>query len=136
MQRELDTCYCLQPPGQQWKPTDATTGGQKPGEMQERVTGYDIIELAWYVSIFLVSSYLCAENYISPMIRYLVSCGRSVLAKSVTPHRIEQNMCLVRLEETELNAINTFIQSVADKRGFTRYVYPAFGIDFGFPDKQ
>lgn len=70
------------------------------------------------------------------MICSLVSCGRSVLAKSVTPHRIEQNMSLVKLEQTELDAIDAFIQSVADERGFTRYVYPAFGVDFGFPDKQ
>lgn len=63
---------------------------------------------------------------------YLVSCGRSVLAKSVTPHRIEQNMCLVKLEETELDAINTFIQSVTGKRGFTRYVYPHLVLTLAF----
>lgn len=72
-----------------------------------------------------------------PLISHIVvSCGRSVLAKSVTPHRIEQNKCLVNLGGTELESINAFIRSVAEKQGFIRYVYPAFGIDFGFPDKQ
>ncbi|KAJ5981786.1 NADP(+) coupled glycerol dehydrogenase [Penicillium canescens] len=82
---------------------------------------------------------LATYRNVSPAVILLswhVSCGRSVLAKSITPSRIEQNKCLVNLGRKELEAINIFIQSLAKNQGFTRYVYPAFGVDFGFPDKQ
>lgn len=65
-----------------------------------------------------------------------VASGRSVLAKSVTPSRISQNLNLVPLDSTDLEEINAFIADTAAKKGFTRYVYPAFGVDFGFPDKS
>lgn len=64
-----------------------------------------------------------------------VSCGRSVLGKSVTPHRILQNRHLVELDSTDLEEIKLFLKKI-QKDGFTRYVYPAFGVDFGFPDKS
>jgi glycerol 2-dehydrogenase (NADP+) len=54
-----------------------------------------------------------------------------VLAKSVTPSRIEENMKMVKLSDKELAALEQI-----SKGGVTRFVYPSFGVDFGFPDKQ
>jgi glycerol 2-dehydrogenase (NADP+) len=64
-----------------------------------------------------------------------VSCGRSVLAKSINPSRIEENLGLVRLEKAEVAAIQESITERGDGN-FVRYVYPEFGVDFGFPDKS
>jgi glycerol 2-dehydrogenase (NADP+) len=58
-----------------------------------------------------------------------------VLAKSITPSRITENKNLVTLDAMDLSEVNAFIDSVKANKGFTRYVYPAFGVDFGFPDK-
>ena len=55
-----------------------------------------------------------------------------MLAKSVTPSRIEDNMKIVALDESDMQAL----ESISKARGVTRYVYPAFGVDFGFPDKS
>jgi glycerol 2-dehydrogenase (NADP+) len=54
-----------------------------------------------------------------------------VLAKSVTPARIEQNRTVIQLDEQDLSTLNKISQSAPK-----RYVYPEFGVNFGFPDKQ
>jgi glycerol 2-dehydrogenase (NADP+) len=54
-----------------------------------------------------------------------------VLAKSVTPARIEQNRIIVQLDEDDISALNKISQSAPK-----RYVYPEFGVNFGFPDKK
>ena len=56
--------------------------------------------------------------------------GRSVLAKSVSPARIEQNRHLILLDEADLSTLAKIAEP-----GVKRYVYPAFGVNFGFPDK-
>lgn len=61
--------------------------------------------------------------------------GSCVLAKSVTPARIKANHHLVTLDADDMTTISKFTKESAAKNGFTRYVYPPFGIDFGFPDK-
>ena len=58
--------------------------------------------------------------------------GNSVLAKSVTPSRIDQNLLTVDLDKDDLEAL----ENIHKRTGSVRYVYPEFGIDFGFPDKQ
>ncbi|KAI1611889.1 glycerol dehydrogenase [Exophiala viscosa] len=65
------------------------------------------------------------------LLSYHIAEGRSVLAKSVTPSRIDENKHIVKLEDSDL-------ASLADihKNGVTRFVYPEFGVDFGFPDKS
>jgi glycerol 2-dehydrogenase (NADP+) len=62
---------------------------------------------------------------------WTVARGNSVLAKSVTPSRIEENMAIIKLGNDEMAALDQI--SVG---GVTRFVYPSFGVDFGFPDKQ
>ncbi|WEW59074.1 H/ACA snoRNP pseudouridylase subunit [Emydomyces testavorans] len=63
--------------------------------------------------------------------------GSCVVAKSVTPSRIEANHHLIHLDEEDMATIAKFIKEVVvSKRGFKRYVYPPFGVNFGFPDKM
>lgn len=54
-----------------------------------------------------------------------------MLAKSVTPARIEQNATIIELDEEDISALNKICLSAPK-----RYVYPEFGVNFGFPDKQ
>lgn len=63
------------------------------------------------------------------VMQYLVSQGRSVLAKSVNPHRVEANMHILDLRQDELDELAACAENPH------RYVYPQFGVDFGFPDK-
>jgi len=66
----------------------------------------------------------------------LVARGSSVLAKSVTPARIKANMDLVKLDDSDMKILNDYSDQLAKEKKFVRYVYPAFGVDFGFPDKS
>jgi glycerol 2-dehydrogenase (NADP+) len=54
-----------------------------------------------------------------------------VLAKSVTPSRIEENMKVIRLSDKEMSALDQI-----SKGGVKRFVFPAFGPTFGFPDQE
>jgi glycerol 2-dehydrogenase (NADP+) len=65
-----------------------------------------------------------------------VARSSSVLAKSVTPSRIEENRKLVKLEPEDVELIGKYSAELAATSGFQRYVYPPFGVDFGFPDKS
>lgn len=58
-----------------------------------------------------------------------------MLAKSVTPSRIEDNRNLVQLDDSDMATITKYSDELAEKKAFQRFVYPPFGIDFGFPDK-
>lgn len=60
-----------------------------------------------------------------------VARGSCVLAKSVTPSRIEENTKIVKLDSQAMAALDKISQN-----GVTRFVYPPFGVNFGFPDKQ
>ncbi|KAL4783996.1 NADP-dependent oxidoreductase domain-containing protein [Aspergillus varians] len=62
--------------------------------------------------------------------------GSAVLAKSVTPSRIEENRKLVALDQEDVDLIDKYSAELAATTGFQRYVYPPFGVNFGFPDKQ
>ena len=55
-----------------------------------------------------------------------------VLAKSVTPARIDTNRKLINLDEPNVEKL----ESISKTKGFTRFVYPAFGVNLGFPEKQ
>ncbi|KAL2872440.1 putative glycerol dehydrogenase [Aspergillus lucknowensis] len=61
--------------------------------------------------------------------------GSCVLAKSVTPSRIEENMKLAKLDQEDVDLIAKYSNELAAKKAFQRYVYPPFGVQFGFPDK-
>ena len=49
----------------------------------------------------------------------------------MTPKRIDQNRKLIDLDAEDTERLNAIHKST-----LKRYVYPAFGIDFGFPDKS
>ena len=68
---------------------------------------------------------------IIPLTRLVVR-GIVVIPKSVTPSRITENMETTALDESDVKLLN----EISKKKGVTRYVYPPFGFDFGFPDKQ
>ena len=60
-----------------------------------------------------------------------VARNSSVLAKSVTPSRIDENRKLISLDAEDLEKL----ESIHKTKGVTRYVYPPFGVNAGFPDK-
>lgn len=57
--------------------------------------------------------------------------GSTVIAKSVQASRIDQNSKIIDLDAEDMEALEIIHKSA----GARRYVYPAFGVDFGFPDK-
>ncbi|KAK8109580.1 NADP-dependent oxidoreductase domain-containing protein [Apiospora kogelbergensis] len=74
---------------------------------------------------------LAEKKGVSPgtiLLSYHVARGSTVLAKSVTESRIKENLKIVDLDEQEVKHLT---EGTAKKR----YVYPPFGINFGFPDK-
>ncbi|KAL1885781.1 H/ACA snoRNP pseudouridylase subunit [Paecilomyces lecythidis] len=70
------------------------------------------------------------------LLSWHIARGSSVLAKSVTPSRVEENRHLIKLDETDLATIAKYTNELAATKGFQRFVYPPFGVDFGFPDKS
>ncbi|KAE8380702.1 NADP-dependent oxidoreductase domain-containing protein [Aspergillus bertholletiae] len=70
------------------------------------------------------------------LLSWHVARGSSVLAKSVTPSRIEDNRKLVQLDESDMATIAKYTDDLAARKAFQRFVYPPFGVDFGFPDKS
>lgn len=61
-----------------------------------------------------------------------VARGSSVLAKSVTPSRIEANKTIIQLSPSDMQALENF----SKVNGVKRFVYPEFGVNFGFPDRD
>ena len=67
----------------------------------------------------------------------VVARGSSVLAKSVKPDRIKENLdSLVKLDDEDMTVLTTYSRRLQEEGQLMRYVYPAFGVDFGFPDKS
>lgn len=67
----------------------------------------------------------------------VVARGSSVLAKSVTPSRIEANRAdLIHLDKEDMDTIAAYSNGLAATKSFQRFVFPPFGISFGFPDKM
>lgn len=77
---------------------------------------------------------LAEQKGVSPgtiLLSFPIARGVVVIPKSVTPSRIEDNKKIVTLSEGDLASL-----AEISKDGVTRYVYPEFGVDFGFPDKS
>ncbi|KAG7142391.1 D-galacturonate reductase like protein [Verticillium longisporum] len=64
------------------------------------------------------------------------SRGSTVLPKSTSTDRIKANLQTIKLDDEDLKSLNDYSADLAAKNEFKRYVYPPFGIDFGFPDKS
>ena len=58
-----------------------------------------------------------------------------VLAKSVTPERIKANLETVKLDDEDMKLLNDYSDALTRDGKLQRFVYPPFGVDFGFPDK-
>ncbi|EFX04832.1 aldo-keto reductase [Grosmannia clavigera kw1407] len=70
------------------------------------------------------------------LLSYHLARGSTVVPKSVTPARIDANRKIVTLDGADLQLLNDYSDGL-DKAGkLQRFVYPPFGIDFGFPDKS
>ena len=50
--------------------------------------------------------------------------------------RIKANMELIKLNDSDLKIINDYSDDLQKSGKLVRYVYPQFGVDFGFPDKS
>ena len=59
-----------------------------------------------------------------------------MLAKSVTPSRIEENKNVIQLDATDMAILDKYSNELQATGKLKRYVYPEFGVDFGFPDKS
>lgn len=79
-------------------------------------------------------------HFLAPMLttRFagLVPRGSTVLPKSVTPSRIESNLKLIKLDDEDVKQLNAYGEDLEKNGKVQRFVYPPFGIDFGFPDKS
>ncbi|KJK82593.1 hypothetical protein H634G_02199 [Metarhizium anisopliae BRIP 53293] len=82
---------------------------------------------------------LAEKKGVSPstiLLSYHVARGSTVLPKSVTPARIKANLEIVKLDADDMKVLTDYSDDLTKKGELKRYVYPPFGINFGFPDKQ
>ncbi len=59
-----------------------------------------------------------------------------MLAKSVTPSRISANSKVVDLDDEDIKLLNDYSDNLTKEGKLHRFVYPPFGVNFGFPDKS
>lgn len=69
------------------------------------------------------------------LLSYHVAKGSTVLAKSVNEERIKSNLKIVDLDDGDLKILNDYSEGLEKEGKVQRFVYPPFGINFGFPDK-
>ncbi|ODM17768.1 hypothetical protein SI65_06556 [Aspergillus cristatus] len=69
------------------------------------------------------------------LLSWHIARGSSVLAKSATPSRIEDNRKLIHLDDSDIATIAKYSDDLATRQAFQRFIFPPFGVDFGFPDK-
>lgn len=67
---------------------------------------------------------------------FTVYRGSTVLPKSTNPDRIEANAKLIELDAEDQKLLNDYSEGLVKGGKVQRYVYPPFGVDFGFPDKS
>ncbi|KAK4177542.1 D-galacturonate reductase [Triangularia setosa] len=73
----------------------------------------------------------------SVLLSYHAARGNTVLAKSVTPERIKENInSLIDLDEEDQAELKAYSDKLVAEKKWQRFVYPPFGVNFGFPDKQ
>lgn len=66
----------------------------------------------------------------------IVARGSTVLAKSVTESRIKANLEIADLDADDMKILDDYSAGLVKEGAVQRYVYPPFGINFGFPDKN
>jgi diketogulonate reductase-like aldo/keto reductase len=70
------------------------------------------------------------------LLSYHVPRGSTVLAKSVSPERIDENKKLIDLDAEDIKLLDDYSNKLTKEGKLQRFVYPPFGVDFGFPDKS
>jgi len=90
--------------------------------------GPGTVLLSYHCKFFLN----CLYGKPSLNLALVVARGCSVLAKSVTPSRIDENMKLISLDADDMATL----ENISKTKGLKRFVYPDFGVNLGFPDKQ
>lgn len=70
------------------------------------------------------------------LLSYHVARGSTVLAKSVTESRIKANLEIADLDADDMKILDDYSAGLVKEGAVQRYVYPPFGINFGFPDKN
>ena len=65
-----------------------------------------------------------------------VARGSTVIAKSVTPERIDSNKKVIDLDAEDMKSLKEYSDKLTAEGKLQRFVYPPFGVDFGFPDKS
>lgn len=58
------------------------------------------------------------------------------MPKSVNPDRIAANKEVVELDADDLKVLDDFVADINKRGAWQRFVYPAFNMPFGFPDKS
>ncbi|KAJ7326485.1 NADP-dependent oxidoreductase domain-containing protein [Mycena albidolilacea] len=82
---------------------------------------------------------IAEKHGVSPstvLLSYHIARGSTVVAKSVTPARIKANLQVIDLDAEDQKALRDYSDALTKEGKLQRYVYPPFGIDFGFPDKS
>jgi diketogulonate reductase-like aldo/keto reductase len=64
-----------------------------------------------------------------------VARGSTVLAKSTNQQRIKSNLEIIELDKKDMDRLDEYSRQLEEEGELKRYVYPPFGVDFGFPDK-
>lgn len=54
----------------------------------------------------------------------------------MNPERTKANMDLVKLDDSDMKILTDYSNELEKSGKLMRYVYPAFGVNFGFPDKS
>ncbi|KAK3354481.1 NADP-dependent oxidoreductase domain-containing protein [Neurospora tetraspora] len=70
------------------------------------------------------------------LLSYHLYRGSTVLPKSTNPDRIEANAKLIELDAEDQKLLNDYSEQLVKEGKVQRYIYPPFGVDFGFPDKS
>ncbi|KAI1391836.1 Aldo/keto reductase [Hypoxylon trugodes] len=70
------------------------------------------------------------------LLSYHVARGSTVLAKSTTESRIKANLEIIDLDAEDLKILQEYSDALVKEGKTQRYVYPPFGINFGFPDRN
>lgn len=72
----------------------------------------------------------------SVLLSYQIARGSSVIPKSTNPSRIKENFnSIIDLDANDMKILNDYSDALTREGKLTRYVYPAFGVYLGFPDK-
>ncbi|KAL1855333.1 hypothetical protein VTK73DRAFT_8579 [Phialemonium thermophilum] len=82
---------------------------------------------------------IAAKHGVQPstvLLSYHVARGSTVLAKSVTLERIKANMKIIPLDDADMKLLRDYSDELTRTGKLQRFVYPPFGVDFGFPDKS